>query len=210
MVLTDIVDQAEQRFRDTSNDVLSADVWKDYVNSAYQYVNTASEHWPVLVARDVDLNVSAGALGVTLVGTGPKVNSVYNETDGVALYEIHSFTQAYDMFGDPDDSGGSPTHYRVVGQFLEVYPTPTSDTVLRVEHIADVADLDDADEPWFPARFHRMLVSGAMGLAYEDDGNLEQAGIHWGRFATQIQALKDAVLGPLGEGYRVVQDDWDW
>lgn len=209
MNLNTLRDRCETRFRDTSNAVVSSDEWVEYLNDVYAFINAATPDWPVFTVRAQTLTVLAGAEGVELSEDVWQVNSVYNTLAKAPLMELHGPQTAQQYFV-PGDSG-EPFVYRVSGNFLEVYPSPVRDTDLSVEWAEGPAELaSGTDEPWFPERFHRMMVSGALALAYEDDGNLQQAQSAQSRLDVMLEGMKESLLRPQGEGYHVIQDSWDY
>lgn len=184
--------RAATRFRDTNNDVITAAEWGDYLNDAYRAVLSSHPDVPWLQQVTTSLIVTAGTNSVALPTDCVQVNSVMVLTgqgagtplSPVSNPEGHLFTYT------PTTDTGLLDVYRLRGAVLEVYPAPDVDTTLRVEYIAPPALLSGAnDEPAFPEQFHHILIEGALGLAYTDDGNVQHAGAHEAKFRAGIEEM---------------------
>ena len=208
MNLTALQAQCKSRFRDTSNAIYADADWTNYLNDAYRDVNAAQPYWPYMETR-TPLTVPAHTAGIALSTGVFHVTAVYDETDKYLLEPLQGRSEYRDEYPDPAAITGPPVHYRLRGGYLEVYPRPTVDTVLQVDHFVAPAALSaGGDVPAFPEQFHPILVSGAMAYAYEDDGNAAQAAIHWARFNTRLQMMALTMLAPRTSRFEGIADAW--
>lgn len=204
MNLTQLVDRCETRYQDTNNHVFSAANWQAYVNDAYDEVLTAFSTWPWLEARST-LTVAASANSVSLPNDVWRVLGITNETNKLQMKPIDGRTTARDHF--PDLSAeGTPEYYRIFGTDVEVFPTAQYSTALTVEYVLHPGALAANDEPIFPRPYHKILVDGALALAHQDDGHVEQAQLHQSRFDAGIQRLVEDLLSPRAENYPGIVD----
>lgn len=195
------------RFRDTGNGVYSVADWNDYLLEAQADVYAASPWWPFFEGLATNTITTSGE--VTLPTDAWRVNSVYNATDDYALSPLSGRADYLAYYPDPDASVGSPLHYRLRSNVLEVLPHPQSPVSIRVEYMVPPAFLAaDGDEPIFPEQYHQILVSGALARAYEDDGNVNMAQTHWAKFGALLSQMKDDLLDTRSESYYGIPDIW--
>lgn len=204
-----LVARAETRFRDTANDTYSPTEWADYVNDAYLDVLTATPWWPFHEALSAPLVVAAQATGVALPADVWRVDAVYNLTDDYPLVPSQGRSEHLYSFPGPGETEFSiPTHYRIRNNRLLVYPNPARATTLHVEYREPVAILGATDEPVFPVQYHHMLVEGALGRAYMDDGNPGMSESHMSRFGMLLNQMMDDLLVTRSEAYHELVDTW--
>ncbi len=87
---------------------------------------------------------------------------------------------------------------------------PTAQISLKVDVLLQHTDLAAGDSPAFPQQYHRMLVDGALSLAYADDGNGSLAKFYDERFVKKLEQMKADLLDHQEEGsYVIVDDFWD-
>lgn len=201
-----LVGRCEDRFRDTGNAIYTASVWADYINDAYSDVLSASPWWPFLMARASNSVTSSGE--VTLPTDAWRVTAVYNDTDNYVLQPIDGNSDYRYYFPDADANLGNPTHYRLRANVLEVYPRPAATITVVIDYTVAPAQLGASDEPVFPEQYHRMLISGAMAYAYEDDDNMQQAQTHRAKFEQYLERMKDDLLVSRSERYHGIVDDF--
>lgn len=194
--------RCEERFRDPANDIVTAAEWDSYLNEAYSDVQSQTDLWPSYEAT-ADVTVSAGTASPTITDEPWTVRSVFNVTDDIVMTPLSGLTTPIRRFGDgagptPDASDqGEPRWYRMFGKSLEVFPRPAKDTTIRVEYTASLVEelsLDGDVPTHLPQSFHRMLIEGALARAYEDDGNANQARLHWDHYMTYLRRLPGHLL----------------
>lgn len=196
------------RAQDTGNHVFSEAEVKGYLNDAYMDVVAARPDWPFMETRRTQVTVTAGTGVVDLPTDVWSVGAAFNATDGFMLDPLDGRGEPRRHFPD-DTSAGPPTLYRVLGSQIEVYPTPTTDTVLELDAFAPPAELSgDTDEPAFPRQHHRILVNGALAELYDDDGNHAAGDRHRARFEAGIHRLAMDLFAPRQEGYPQVIDNF--
>lgn len=208
MNLTALETQCRDRFRDTGQIIYTNADWDNYLNDAYRDVSAAQPYWPYM-EQQASLVVVAATSGIALPTDVFHVTAVYNSTDKYLLEPLPGRSEYREEYPDPGASSGTPAHYRLRGGFLEVYPRPTVNTTLLVDHFAPPAALAaGGDEPAFPEQFHPILVSGALAYAYEDDGNAAQAAIHWARYAARLAAMERTLLAVRTSRFEQLADEW--
>lgn len=208
MTRDQIADRCAKRFLDTGNRIVTAAEWAEYINDVYTEVAGTHPDWPFLESRNEALSVTAGTGTVTLPTDVWRVTAVYNATDDYALDQMHGRAEHFRRFPDPASNLGQPSVYRLRSNVLEVYPWPATTTTLHVDVVAPPAELGASSEPVFPEQYHRMLIDGALAMAYGDQGELERGQAYRGRFERQLQNMLVDLLGPRGESYPVVLDVW--
>lgn len=201
--------QCATRFRDASNAVITDAVWKDYVNQAYQEANAHSPLWPWLETSEQTVTVAANTRGIALPADIIQVNWAYDSTDDYRL-------RPQEGRGDPwhtmlRSTVGLPLTYRVRASNIEIFPMPTTNTVVIVEGMLMPARMvNDGDVPVWPSNFHEALIPGALALAFLDDGNSEFATAQDNRFQRQIASMLTAVLAFRTEQNVPIRDTmWD-
>lgn len=206
MIGSAIVDRCEARYGDTGNAVVSAADWLEYVNDAYMDVVAADPYWPFLETQTTGLSVTGGTGSVALPADAWRVTSVYNSTDKIPLTPIPGRSNYRRYYPDPASSLGVPQFYRLRGATLEVYPWPSSTTLLTIDTATPPAALTTGTEPIFPEQYHRILVVGALAKVYEDDANAAMAASHQARFDRLLQAMRTDLLSPRDEGFPQILD----
>lgn len=199
---------AATRFRDSTNQVVSDNDWKNYINSVYGNVLITMPYAPWNQASS-DLTINAGSRSVALPTDVFRVTSVWDKTDQYPMVPLEGRNQVYNEYPQQIEIGG-PQHYRIFNNLLEVYPLPAVNTIFTVEYLVEAADLvNDADVPVFPQQFHDMLVAGAVGMAYRDDGNLQQASSYDNEMMEMLKALQQEAGQPQNDRYaEIVDTNW--
>lgn len=201
-----LVDRAEARFGDSDNAVFTAAEWLTFVNEAYMDVVIDDPLAPYLESRDTSITLSAGDGEATLPTDVWHVTAVFNSTDNIPLAPIPGRSEFRRYFPEPASGQGMPLYYRLRGNTLEVYPTPSSSTALTLDVLVPPAVLTVETEPVFPEQFHRILVDGALAKAHADDENLNQSAYYQGRFDRGMQKLRVFLQQPRTESYPEVLD----
>lgn len=208
MTRDQLVDRCEARFRDTANTVITASEWADYVNDAYLEVAAARPDWPFLETRNEALVVAQGTGSVALPADGWRVQAVYNKTDEWPLVPIPGQSDYRRWYPDPESNLGSAQYYRMRANNIEVYPWVSAATTLHVDLLIPPTALGAADEPVFPEQYHRILVYGALALAYEDE---EADSLHrraQARYDRLLANMIQDLLSPRTEGYPEIVDNF--
>lgn len=197
------------RLRDTALVVFTAPYLNNALNAGYEYIMGHSPFWPFLetMANSASQVVPANGNVITLPTDVWRIISVNNDTDKYALAEITGHKQFLALYPDPTAQPGTPKHYRLFNNQLQVFPYAASATQLRVEYYVTANLANDADIPAFPSEWHNLLVEYAMFVAYTDDGNLQQAQAHFGTFQARLADMKASLLGPRGDSYPQINDD---
>lgn len=182
------------RFKDPANIIITDAVWKDYVNQRYHetlgHSGLLRAPWNDTIITS--LSIAAETRSTVLPVDAWHVNNVYNSTSLVKLEPLEGTAEHLRYWPDLTEDG-TPVNYRIRANTIEVYPLPSVTTALRVEYVAQVADLvADVDLPVFPLNFHaRLLVDGTLADAYLDDGNIKQYEAHEANFQG---CLKDLIV----------------
>ena len=208
MDLAALVARAESRYRDASNAVVTETGWADYINDAYMDVIAASPLWPFLEVAAASVTVPAGQGSVALPADVFRVSSVFNSTDKTTLAPLTDLSDYLSHFPDPAATLGTPEFYRLRGSTIHVLPWPAVATALSINGHQPPAPLTTSAEPVFPEQYHRMLISGALAYAYEDDGNLKQSQVHGARFSGLLADMKSDLLSSRTSKYPTILDDF--
>jgi hypothetical protein len=203
-----LIDMAEDRFGDTSNNVVTAATWSTYLNTAYQFANGRTPLWPWLEAQSTSVTVTAGSRSAALPADTFQVHSVYNLTNDFPLVPLADRRQQQDSWVLGSTERGTPSHYRLRNATIELFPLAEANTNLQIEYVANVADLATTAEPAWPEQFHRILVTGMLALAYQDDGNLKQYEQRWAHFNAEVDNMLRSVLAFRSEQNYPIVDDW--
>lgn len=187
--------RAAVRFGDPGNAVITDTVWKDYVNEGYRWLQRQHPRWPFLRAT-ATVAVTSGARSGTLATRVWQVVGAYNATDDRTMALLTTRLRRTSTFMSTET--GAPTHYRVRGGTLEVFPKPTQNTNITVEYFGNATDLSsDADVPVPPDKYHDIIVAKAVALAYRDDGN-DIAADYEAEVATSVETMiADLVRDPM-------------
>lgn len=210
MQFSAMVTRCESRFRDESNNIVSADEWKAYLNDAMSDVVAFSPHWPFRKTVNTSaVTVDAATRSKALPTDIYRVTAVRNATDNIDMWSVEGNT-THIRYDPEQNLTGPPRWYRVTGATIEVWPLPEVNTVLHLEYMDSPDELSaDGDVPPWPAHYHRILVYGALAKAYEDDGAWEAASFYKGEFATMLDGLYQEMIGqPLHDRQPVIVDDW--
>ena len=208
MNLTQLLDRCQARFRDTGGYTFTPAEWTAYLNDVYSEIIYARPDWPFMETRSDPISVTPPNV-VTLPADVWRLRSVYNATLKVPLVEITGMEEYLYLYPDAGSASGSPQHYRITGNTLEVFPKPDSPTEIIVEHWTEPAPLSDpSDTPIFPPRYHRLLVEGALQLAYEDVGNLQQSQVYARSKDQGLAAMAIDLFGTRGPNYIVPNDNF--
>lgn len=207
MNLSAMVARCKTRFRDTGNLTYLDSEWESYINDVYFDVTASRPDWPFLEARTTALVVTSSG-EVPLPSDGWRVSAVLDLTNDVPLVQLDGKDEHLHQYPDPGSSLGQPQVYRLRSNTLEVYPRPVTSVTLQVEYYAPPATLTSADEPVFPEQYHRVLVSGALQLAYEDNGNMQQAAMHKNAKEQGIAAMAQDLLGPRASAFPQILDNF--
>lgn len=197
------------RLRDTGLVVFTAPYLNNALNAGYEFIMGASPFWPFLeaMANGASQVVPANGNVITLPTDVWRILSINNDTDKYALTEITGRKQFLALYPDPTAQTGTPKHYRVFGNQVQVFPYASAATQLRVEYYVAANLAADSDVPVFPSEWHNLLVEYAMFVAYTDDGNLQQAAAHQATFQARLAHMKASLLGPRGDSYPQINDD---
>lgn len=204
----DLKTRCATRFRDSSNEIVSATEWGEYLNEAYRDVQQSHPEWPWMDQQTTSLTISASTRSAALPADVFRTSVVYNSTDDLLMMPIDGgHRQAFKLYPEQTETG-TPEQYVIEGTYLFIYPMATVTTTFEVHYYGPRADMTGTDEPAFPEQYHRILIDGAMARAYEDDGNGGQAQVAWEHFAAGIDRMKTDLLNAHYDRYQQIIDDW--
>lgn len=209
MLASAIRDAAEARFSDSTNVIYTAAEWLEYINDRYQEVWGASPFWPFKRSH-ATVSITSGSRASSALSNGVwRVESVLDSTNNNRLKPLRGRALLASI--DPsEDSAGPPQFYNLFGNKIEVWPTPDTTVSLKVDVLLQGTDLAAGDSPAFPEQYHRMLVDGALAMAYADDGNAAMAKMYEDKFVKKLEQMKGDLLDTQEEGSHVIVDDfWD-
>ena len=158
-----------------------------FINRAYHSL-CELYNWPFLEA--------------TTTGTAPltvsDLRTVLYVMDTTAGEELYGYDQRTVRERDPKlESTGSPEIFFLTGtDTINVWPANTDHT-LTVRYIEVPADLaTDSDTPVLPARYHYLLVDGAVLLAYGDSDSQENRAALQTFYDAEVRKMARALLDP--------------
>lgn len=194
------------RFRDQGFAIVSDTDWKSYVNSAYGNLLTFTPHaaWNEFSAT---VSINAGVRSGSLPQDGWRVSAVWNATDGYPMTPLEGRDQVFEEYPLQNETG-APQHFRIFSNSLYVYPLAIVNTSFTVEYAKQSGDLvNDIDVPILPEAYHDLIVSGAVELAYRDDGNLQMASQYQAEYQDGLMALKTEAGQPRQPRFYEIVDN---
>lgn len=197
--------RAAERFKDPSNNVVTAAQWLSYCNEAYDQLNAYSPLWPWLETSEQTLSFTANVRSATLPTDVLAVNWAYDSTDD---YRLIDQMGRGDFFHQDHlrSEVGQPVTYRVRASTMELNPTPAVATTVVAECVLVPAALAGGDTPVFPRAFHNVLIDGMLSAAYIDDGNPVQAKTYEERFQNRMKQMMNSILAARTEGNQPIRD----
>lgn len=157
-----------------------------FLNQAYLTDICENDDWPFLEA------VTTSTAPIT-VSDLRSVESVVDNTQQLKLRPLRR--KAITDFA-PDLSGaGSPRNYFISGgDTINAWPANTTNS-LTVQYFKVPSELASPnDTPVIPARWHYLIVEGAVKRAYEDDDEYAAAQAADQVFQTRLQSMRDSLL----------------
>lgn len=210
-----LITQAQARFNDPDNDLVSDAQWLAYMNQSYRVVNGDSPLWPWLESAQQTVTFSANNNVATLVTNALAVNWVYDVTHDHRLIPQMGKGDQYHTFLDVESTSDVPVSYQVHSNQLLLWPKNSIAIDVKYEAVLFPGDAstNPADTttvlPW-PSAFHEVLLNGMLALAYLDDGNDHMYQIFWQMFMADIERMRNALLTVRTETYTPIRDRfWD-
>jgi hypothetical protein len=157
-----------------------------YLNDAYLLDICETEDWPFLIASGegkVPLDI-ADLRSVSIVAA-----------DGVKIEPLDP-RQITDSLG-ADLSGEGTPGYWYMANATTILTAPLSATAnLVVTYLKAPPPLEaEGDEPLLPARYHTLIVDGAVARAYEDSDDYELAQNARENFEARLGRMAESLLG---------------
>lgn len=160
---------------------------KRWINEAYHEINEA-EDWPYLVVT------SAGAAPLTITDA----RKVLSVVDTVQAVQLTGTTQRalLRVFASVATAGTAEWWWHdTAGTAVKIYPTSVNN--ISVTYLKVPVDLSaGGDTPIVPARYHELIVNGAVRRAYEDSDNYEAAAGVQREIDAGINQMRIALLRP--------------
>lgn len=158
--------------------------WGYWINRAYTRV-AEREAWTWLE------DTETGSSPLTISDLGRVLSVADTTNDSILTYEdVRTLREQ-----DPGlDDTGSPSHwYNSSPTVIACWPATSVN--LSVRYLKVPSELSaDGDEPLFPARWHYMLVDGAVSYAYRDADEYEAAANANDAFEAAILEMSDSQL----------------
>lgn len=189
---TNIGVRAALRFRDVGGVVVDAAGWLGYLNATYNDINTKTPLWPWLESSEQTVTVLANTRAIALPTDIWTLNWAYDLTDDYRLIPQEGRGDQWHQDHLRSETG-QPVTYRVRSNTIEVFPQPTTDTVLKLEGVFAPAALTGGQSPIFGQQWDEVLIEGMLAKAYHDDGNAQWAASH--------QAIFDRKLADMVNWY---------
>ena len=181
MTLLQIIQECTNR----SDNVLSNSYWVSWINLAYHEVES--------ILRNIkDTNINKRYTTTTVQN-----QSGYTLPTGfVRPIKMLIGTTEYTRvdYEDSDDTSISQSYYvdEANGEFVfTTAPTETGETIIFY-YESEITELsNDSDEPYFPLRFHEILVDGAMSRYHEYEKEMGKAAFYSAKFQNKLTELVD-------------------
>lgn len=125
------------------------------------------EPWPFL-ERQQTITQAANDASVTTAEPLGKVLALVNKADNLVLEPLRTDTQMKDFVYDLDTTG-IPTHYYFINDALYLWPTPSSETELRIRYLTEPTTLNsDSDDTLilWPSKHDSVILYSALSKAY--------------------------------------------
>lgn len=204
-----LVARCGSKYRDTTNALVTADEWADYVNDAYMDVLIDSLSWePPATFLETRATTTVTSTGeAALADDVWRILEVFDATNRCPLDRIDGRGSYRRFYPDTDLVTGTPEVYRLRANTIELYPRPATDVTLSISYFLAPTELGATDEPVFAEAYHRILVAGALAYAYEDDAQGDFAAAQRARFQDGLARLRIASTSSGGERYFCLEDD---
>lgn len=178
--------QIRQEVQDRGFDFDAAARIDRWINRAYQRINDRHA-WPFLETT------TTGAAPLTI----SDIRNVLSVIDTTNELPLEWEDQRSIRERDPTlNNSGNPESWYLDGSQLKVYPANTTNS-LSVIYLKVPAELTaDADTPIFAARYHYVLVDGAVSFAYKDTDNFEAWDAMKAEFEEGLQEMANILLVP--------------
>lgn len=197
--------RAAERFKDPSNNVVTAAQWLSYCNEAYSDLNAYTPLWPWLETSEQTISFTAGNRIASLPTNVLQVNWAYDSTDDYRLIDQMGRGDFYHQ-DHLKSEVGQPVTYRVRDTKMELNPTPLANTTVLAECVLMPVDLAGGDSPVFPSAWHNILIDDMLASAYLDDGNQQLSQMHAKRFADAQERMKNSILMARTETNQPIRD----
>jgi hypothetical protein len=194
-----------ERFKDPSNNVVTAAQWLSYINEAYSQTNAYSPLWPWLETAEQTISFTATNRSAALPADVLQVNWAYDTTDDYRLIDQMGHGDFFHQDHLRSESG-QPVTYRVRGANMELNPTPSVNTTVVAECVLLPVALAGGDTPALPTSFQSLLIDGALSSAYLDDGNPTIANAYEQRFQNRIKQMANSILVGRTESNQPIRD----
>jgi hypothetical protein len=206
-----LIARCKSRFRDPDNRIVSDAVWLEHLQAGYKRVIGAAL-WPWKYVRDDVTVIAATSNAIALPTDVTHVESVWNGTDEHPMSVIQgpgdNWRHMYPLALSTDETG-TPEHYRLFGNTIEIFPYPEADTVLWLDYVVPPTALTTSTDPLFPEEYHEsILVEYALAIAYLDDGDAEKSAQHMEAFSAAVKEMMQAQLGSRTGSNAEIVDDW--
>lgn len=159
---------------------------KRWVNEAYQELCGEAE-WPFL-------ETTASGTAPLSVTDLRRVLSCYSSTDSLPLTMV-SREWIVQTFASTTSPTTLPRWFYVdAGTSVAIFPAAATKTI-SVRYIKYPTELSaNGDTPVVPARYHELIVQGAVRRAYEDADDYQNAQNVEGRRVAELERMKLALL----------------
>lgn len=211
LTTADLVTRLKDRFRDTTNYVVSDAQWLAYLNEGYQEIN-GRHRWP-WTRSTVTIPTVVGQTDYLLDASmdAEAVDAVYNLTNDELLVPEQGVSEYRVDY--PSTYTGPPVQYRMFStNTIQIFPKPDAVYSLKVDITGSPLDLTSGGavpQPLWPNKYRRALIEYALARAYEDDGNADWAEAHRAHGESIVASMEnDLVALPRNESYPQVLDNW--
>lgn len=209
-MITNVASLINQSLADDTLTVTRTEV-KAFLNIGYAISRNAllsmSEDYGVRLSRT---NLVAGQYYYSIPASCRKLRRVEVSFDGTNFYRVQRINRNAIEFPGRSWSESAPC-YSVIGNNMEMFPTPTTDVTngLRLWYVEDNGDLSSDDsEVKLPNAYTHLPIMYASAMAKKKLGLDNEAVQELGIFNAQLEIMKNEVLnqGDDSPEYVVIRD----
>jgi hypothetical protein len=170
---------------------------KKYLNLAQKQVAGARENWRGLQSSSTFTTV-AGTEEYTLGTDVYKIRNVrITDTDKESVLQEVNFQEQVEQYPETtDDSQSTPFRWYIsdevagLPQKIKLFPIPDAALEVTYDYYTNVTDMSDInDVPFFPARWHHVLVDFACARYFERDQEFTSASYYETKYRNGLQEL---------------------
>lgn len=201
---------AGRTYRELINEVLEFQFAPGkYESLTKKWLNDAQQQ----LVLESEIRVQESEVAYTTLTTDPTLELPEDFSRLIDLFntETHELMIPLDPreFDTLVESVGRPTHYTVIDNEVNVYPTPSGTYKLGLRYWRLPKDMvADSDQPEIPKQYHSILISYAMWKAYLRENDYQAAQVWAADWASSLLKMRGQVQSDVFDGPRQVGGSW--